>query len=265
MELQASDATAPVQITRYGPRGSEPRRDVVVREVRFELVLNARSLVALVCLPAELDAFVVGFLVNEGILSPCRALEVRITRENGRVEARGPFDEAAMDAFGARRTLTSGCGGGVTAGPPGGDGPGPPRTASLRVRPETIFLFLEVLREEASVYRATGGAHIAALADREGRLLATAQDIGRHTAVDKVIGKGLLGGIPLEQCLLFCSGRLSSEITSKAIRARTPVLVSRGAPTDLSVGLARRFGLTLVGFARGKRMNVYSVPERIVA
>ena len=97
----------------------------------------------------------------------------------------------------------------------------------------------------------------------QGSLLLTAEDIGRHTAVDKVIGKALLSGIDPGHCVLFCSGRLSSEITAKAIHARTPVLVSRAAPTDLSVRLARRFLLTLVGFARGKRMNVYSVVERI--
>jgi FdhD protein len=81
--------------------------------------------------------------------------------------------------------------------------------------------------------------------------------------VDKVIGKAVLSGLDPRRGLLFCSGRLSSEITVKAIHARIPVLVSRAAPTELSVRLARRFLLTLVGFARGRRMNVYSVPERI--
>ncbi len=105
---------------------------------------------------------------------------------------------------------------------------------------------------------------LAALADPDGRLALTAQDIGRHTAVDKVIGKAVLGGIDTSRCILICSGRLSSEITLKALHARTPVLVSRAAPTELSVQLARRYLLTLVGFARGRRMNVYSAPERVV-
>jgi FdhD protein len=256
--------TRSFRITRLTAEGRERLEDMLVREERFDLFLNEKLLVALVCLPSDLEAFVLGFLANEGILTPPYEAEVRVDEEAGRLEARGDFVIEAVDDFFRKRTLTSGCGGGVA----GRDIDAPTRCLKVEtdfsVEAERISAFMRILKEEASLYRLTGGAHIAALADDRGRLLLTAQDIGRHSAVDKVIGKALLSGVDPRCCMLFSSGRLSSEITVKAIHARVPVLVSRAAPTDLSVRLARRFLLTLVGFARGNRMNIYSVPERIV-
>jgi FdhD protein len=253
-----------VRITRCDSDSRETADDWLVREERFDLTLNGRHLVALVCLPCDLDAFIAGFLVNEGILGPPYGVQVRVDAKAGRIDAAGEFSGQAIEDFLAKRTLMSGCGGGVA----GRDIDEPTRClkvdTDLRIHRETISAFMRVLRDEASLYQRTGGAHIAALADTEGRLLLTAEDIGRHTAVDKVIGKAVLSGLDPRSTLLFCSGRLSSEITIKAIHARTPLLVSRAAPTDLSVRLARRFLLTLVGFARGDRMNIYSVPERIL-
>ncbi|MFH1278910.1 MAG: formate dehydrogenase accessory sulfurtransferase FdhD [Candidatus Eisenbacteria bacterium] len=256
--------TRTIRITRHTAKGREQCEDMLVREERFDLLLNGRLLVGLVCLPSDLQAFVVGFLVNEGILAPPYEVDVQVDMKSGKLEARGEFDADAMDDFFRKRTLTSGCGGGVA----GRDLDAPGRCLKVetdfRVQADKILAFMRVLKREASLYKLTGGAHIAALADDQGQLLLTAQDIGRHSAVDKVIGKALLSGLDPGQCMLFSSGRLSSEITVKAIHAHAPVLVSRAAPTDLSVKLARRFLLTLVGFARGNRMNIYSVAERIL-
>ena len=253
-----------VHITRITSGKRESCEDVLVREAHFELSLNGGHLVGLACLPTGLEALTVGFLASEGILRPPYAVEILVDREGGRIDARGSFVSDAVAGFFSKRTLTSGCGGGLTGRDPADPGLCLKVDGDLRVARETISSFMQVLRNEASLYSLTGGAHIAALADGEGTLLLAAQDIGRHTAVDKVIGKAILTGIDLQRSVLYCSGRLSSEITAKAIHARTPVLVSRAAPTDLSVRLARRFLLTLVGFARGSRMNIYSVPERIV-
>jgi FdhD protein len=254
----------PVRIVRITAAGRESLVDQVVREVRFDLHLNGRHLVALVCLPSDLEAFVIGFLANEGIALEARAVDLDIDLGAGRIDARGAFDPEAVAGFHAKRTLTSGCGSGVTGRSFDRPGRCLKVTSDLFVRPETIAAFMQVLRDEASLYRSTGGAHIAALGDDQGRLLLAAEDIGRHTAVDKVIGKALLGGRDPRRAVLYCSGRLSSEVAAKAIHAGVPVLVSRAAPTDLSVRLARRYLLTLIGFARGRRMNVYSVPERVL-
>jgi FdhD protein len=117
-------------------------------------------------------------------------------------------------------------------------------------------------RRRSELHRQTGGVHAAALADRNG-LLVFREDIGRHNAVDKVIGAYLLAGNCFEDKLLLSSGRLSSEILHKAAACSVPILVSRSAPTDRCVALARERSITLIGFARGRRMNIYSRGERI--
>ncbi len=253
-----------VSITRIGPTSRSRIDDLIIREERFELFLNGRFFVAFACLPDDLEAFAAGFLVTEGILDPRSSFRVSVDVQANRVDAHGEFQDEALAGFTAHRTITSGCGGGVT----GKDSADPVRClkvdVDLSATRRGLSACMNQLRDEASLYRLTGGAHIAALANCDGRIQLIAQDIGRHTAVDKVIGKAVLSGVEMSRCILVCSGRLSSEITMKALHARTPVLISRAAPTELSVRLARRYLLTLVGFARGTRMNVYSVPERIV-
>jgi FdhD protein len=122
----------------------------------------------------------------------------------------------------------------------------------------------ERLREEQRVFDRTGGLHAAGIFTPGGELVTLREDIGRHNAVDKVVGRALLDGrIPLSHALLAVSGRAGYELVQKAIAAGIPVLVAVGAPSTLSVATAQRFGLTLVGFLRGARFNVYSRPERV--
>ncbi len=108
----------------------------------------------------------------------------------------------------------------------------------------------------------TGGVHSAALADRQ-KIHLFAEDIGRHNAVDKLIGKAFLAGIPVEDKILLSSGRISGEIMTKVIRNRIPIMISRTAPTCMSITYAEDHGITLIGFARGNRMNIYTHPQRV--
>jgi FdhD protein len=143
---------------------------------------------------------------------------------------------------------------------------GPPALPAdgLRVPAARVGELMHELARLSELHRRTGGVHSAALAD-EGGIRLFREDIGRHNAVDKVIGARLAEGGDFRRCLLLSSGRVSSEVLAKAARCGAPVLVSRTAPTDRSVSEARRLNLTLVGFARGERMNLYSAPERITA
>ncbi len=122
---------------------------------------------------------------------------------------------------------------------------------------------MEEFRKHSEIHRQTGGVHAAALADHTG-MLVFREDIGRHNAVDKVIGAYLVQGSSFHDKLLLTSGRLSSEILQKAEACCLPIVVSRGAPTDRSVALARERNITLIGFARGRRMNIYSAEQRIM-
>lgn len=138
-----------------------------------------------------------------------------------------------------------------------------PLTSDLRLDPATLPALTEQLRAGQGVFDQTGGLHAAGLFTPDGRPLVIREDIGRHNAVDKVVGRALLDGIDTRAAVLAVSGRVGFEVAQKAIAASIPVVVAVGAPSSLAVAAARRFDLTLVGFLRGRRFNVYAAGARL--
>lgn len=140
----------------------------------------------------------------------------------------------------------------------------PPLTAAWTVGREIVLAMPERLREAQAVFDETGGLHAAGLFRREGVLEHAAEDVGRHNAVDKVVGHMVMrDAIPLCDRMLFVSGRTSFEIVQKAFLAGIPIVASVSAPSSLAIALAQEAGVTLVGFVRGNTFNIYSHPERI--
>jgi len=133
-----------------------------------------------------------------------------------------------------------------------------------QVAAETLAGLPDKLKAAQGVFRTTGGLHAAALFDSNGTLVIVREDVGRHNALDKVIGWAFLEGrLPLADHLVMVSGRASFELVQKSLVARVPVLCAVSAPSSLAVDLAREFGMTLVGFLRGDRFNIYAGPERV--
>lgn len=239
--------------------------DPIAVETVATFFVNDLEVATLLCSPGHVEALAVGFLLGEGVLHRREELiSARHDRGKGVVRLK-VADSVDLSPFRGERkgTLTSGCGKGQTYTfirdvekleplPPG-------PTISARAISGRIKEFMH----RSDTYRDTGGVHSAALWDGDG-LEVFCEDLGRHNAVDKVFGRCFLEGVPVAGRIMLTSGRISSEVALKCARRRVPIIISRNAPTSFSVNLAQTLDLTLVGFVRGSRMNVYTCPERIV-
>jgi FdhD protein len=238
--------------------------DQVASEIGFTLNVNGKQVVTLLCTPSELDAMAIGFLLSEGILKDRESLlDVQVDEKTFTVSASLANIPEDIDVSFHKKTITSGCGRGITFTDASNLRDLPPNRSLLKITSREILLLLKEFRSISELFMKTGGVHSAALADRE-HIHLFAEDIGRHNAVDKLIGKAFLANIPVENKILLSSGRISGEIMTKVIRNRIPIMISRTAPTCMSITYAEDHGVTLIGFARGHRMNIYTHPQRII-
>lgn len=237
--------------------------DEVATELPVRLVLNDEPLVTLLCTPTELRELAVGFLLSEGLLRS-RAALTKIDIDDREPAVRVKLADLPPDigSLFEKRTISSGCGKGITFTGYRDDLNRRMGTKGPLMTVEDIRSLLVKFRNISSLYLETGGVHSAALSDGKD-ILFFSEDIGRHNAVDKLIGKAFLQEVPLENKVLLTSGRVTSEIMTKAGRNRFPILISRAAPSCMAIGYAEDMGITLVGFARGDRLNIYAWPNRI--
>ena len=260
----ARPVTMAWQVCRY--EGSGPAAlvgDQVIREERIELVLNGSPLLAMFALPRDVEALALGFLVSEGLLRDHRQLpDICYDPSSGQVRCEGQFDSEAVDAIHRRWSFGTGCGGGGTARDWSHLEECRPLVSRLTVGRSQLAALGREFNKRTVLYQKTGGTHACAIADTE-RLLLVAEDVGRHNAFDKVAGMALLAGMDLSDKIALSTGRLSAEIVAKSIAHGAPVLASFSAPTAMGVKWSGRFGLTLVGFLRGNRMNVYTRYDRV--
>jgi len=237
--------------------------DEVASELPIRIVLNNEALVTLLCTPSELEEMTIGFLLSEGLLrdkSSIKKLEIDERETTVRVEL-ADLPEDINKLF-ERRTISSGCGKGVTFTQYRMYEDRRIEVQGRLMGLEDVKRLLKTFRNISSLYLETGGVHSAALSDGK-EILFFSEDIGRHNAVDKLIGKAFLKSVPVENKILLTSGRVTSEIMTKAGRNRFPILISRAAPSCMAVNYAEDMGITLIGFARGERMNIYTWPNRI--
>jgi FdhD protein len=260
-----------LDIIRIRDGNAEIRQDLVTEEISLKLLAGDRRIAVLMCSPGDLEDLVRGFFYTNGFIQTAGQIHRMVVNRatwSAFVQLAPEIDPGGFRLSGV---IGSACG---AALPVEADNEGPEEEREsrergvgttgegLRVRPEQIIALMREFRDRSQLHRQTGGVHAAALAEPAG-VLVFREDIGRHNAVDKVIGAALLQELSFEDKLLLTSGRLSSEILHKAAACALPVVVSRSAPTDRCVEAARERNITLIGFARGSRMNVYSARQRI--
>lgn len=256
--------TAPVEIIRIRQEEHEKVEDLVTIEAPVTIYLNGAELVTLLCTPEKLEFLALGFLRSEGLLSEMADLEsIRVREEEGLVEVDLKKGAGLAEKLYGKRTVTSGCGKGTIFFNALDSLRSNPLTGKLQVSAETVIGLMNSLQEKAELYKATGGVHSAALADQD-QILYFCEDIGRHNAIDKIVGQCLREGISTEDKIIVSSGRLSSEILLKSAKLKIQLLISRAAPTSLCIDLAQNLNITLIGFARGKRLNIYTHSWRIL-
>lgn len=251
-------------------RKSERRKDYVAEETPLHIFLNQTHHVTILCLPTMMKELAIGNLLSEGILKTAEEmLEIRLEKGGKcrirlkptinlrkRIAVSQPFARLVVSACGSpdywplsklidRLELTK-------------------LPLDFRVKARIVLESVRRLNTLAKTFQKTGGVHIAALYSAEGRLLTYAEDVGRHNAVDKIIGVAALKNLELSKCFIASSGRLTGDIVIKAARMKIPILASMTAAISSGVEAAQRTGITLISFVRGSRMNVLTYPERIL-
>jgi len=255
--------TEKISILKLSEKGSSSIEDVVAKEFPLTIILNNQELVTLLCSPTNLRYLAVGFLFSEGLLkSKDEIKKIIVDDRRGVVRVETEGDEELASAALFKRFITSGCGRGASFYS-AADAQGRVKVESrVEISTLEVLALVNEFQHRSQIYQATGGVHSAALCDIRD-ILVFSEDIGRHNAIDKIFGECILNDIATDDHIIITSGRISSEILLKVAKRNVPIIVSKSAPTNLGVRLAEDLGVTLIGFVRGKRMNVYSHDWRI--
>lgn len=275
----------PASITRWTGGDASRADDIVAAEEPLQVVLDGRPFAVIMRTPGHDLELVLGLLFVEGVIRSAAEVRGAAVAASGRPARPAPFPlrelpEAenlveielvtphAEERVGWQRNLvaSSACGICGAAALDALREDLPPLPPGPTFRSSAIVAMAPALREVQATFELTGGLHAAGVFDRAGRLQRIREDVGRHNAVDKLIGGALLdGALPLRERALMVSGRASFELAHKAVAAGLPLMAAVSAPSSLAVHVAHTFGLTLVGFLRGDRFNVYAGAERITA
>ena len=237
--------------------------DVVVKEQPLTIHINGHEWITLLCTWQSVDFLVAGFLYSEGLIRNKEdILSLQINDEEGKVRVETRDQEGFQGILKGKRTITTGCGKGTVFYDVLDALTSKPVAGQSMVNHHTILSASAEFQKKSQVFRETGGVHGCGLFDQSGLRLFH-EDIGRHNALDKIVGQILLEGLSDQRLFLITSGRISSEMIIKAARIGVQIMVSRSAATDLAIELAGQLNITLIGFARGDRMNVYTGGSRL--
>jgi FdhD protein len=238
--------------------------DEVVKESPLTIVLDNQELVTMLCSPIDLKYLAVGFLFSEGFLKTKEEIKkVVVDDRKGIVWVETKDGKGADAGILSKRLITSGCGRGASFYSLADAQAGMKIDSRFQMLAKDVMALVDEFQHGSELHKVTRGVHSAALCDAK-KIVMFADDIGRHNAIDKIIGRCILTDVPSENHGLIFSGRISSEMLLKAARRGFPVVISVASPTNVAVRMAKDMGMTVVGMVRGNRMNIYSGDWRIV-
>jgi FdhD protein len=241
----------------------ERKADSVVAERAVTLMIDKVGSFTIMCTPSDLEALAVGFIFSEGIITSAKDI-VSITVKESMPDVVGiVVDDPGRVAIQRNLIVASSCG---MCGVRNIDKMLEEMSLcgnTFEVTAGEISRVVEMLRPMQELFRVTGGAHAAGIFDSKGRIFAFAEDIGRHSALDKAIGKAILSERSTVGCGAVLSGRVSLEMVTKAAKAGIEVIAAVSAPSSFAIEAAEKWNITVCGFVRGKKLNVYTHPERI--
>ena len=255
-ELPASGVTPNVTCKFFS--GEEWRQETVAvpSEMPLTIFINGQETATILCTPTKLTQLVLGFLYSEGVIDKINEVaSLRVCEDEPIADVRLSKTEYTVPP---RRTLTSGCGSGVSF-----ETQAQRVNSDLVVTPQEVLSLIKKLYQQQDLFQLGGGIHCSALCDRK-QILIIAEDIGRHNTLDKIMGECLMRGLPTQDCILVTTGRISSEMLLKAARMQAPIVVSRGSPTERAISLGNDLDITVIGYARGSRLSVFSSEERLL-
>lgn len=248
-----------VNLTRIKGNKIEEISDLVAKEITFTILLNKKKLVTLNCSPEKYKYLGLGFLYTSGILQKKEdIISLDINEKQGlmniKIKGVSLSSEDIIDSnlwIGSYQQLEE-----QKKTPLSID-------TSLKISSNLVYSLISEMQGRANFFKLTGGVHSCALVDKQGSIILFSEDISRYNSIDKILGEAFVNNITTEDKIVLTSCRITSGILRKIIIGKLPIVISRAAPTDLAIKLAKRMGITLVGFVREKRMNIYTHPERI--
>ncbi|MFH0867900.1 MAG: formate dehydrogenase accessory sulfurtransferase FdhD [Candidatus Woesearchaeota archaeon] len=230
-------------------------KDIVVKEFPLKLFINGQEASTLLCSPDKLNYLIIGYLFSENIIKAINEIKsIKINEPDGIA-----IVELKKEVDTKNKIIYSGC-------------------ASfydyknlkikkiknnVKTKKEKIMKLMIKFQLKSKLFQETGGVHASALAAKD-KIVFFTEDIGRHNTVDKIVGYALTKKLNLRDKIILTTGRLSSEMVLKSVKAGIPIVVSKSAPTDMAVNLAKKLNVTLIGFARGQRFNIYNNGKNIV-
>ncbi|MHA1281379.1 MAG: formate dehydrogenase accessory sulfurtransferase FdhD [Promethearchaeota archaeon] len=244
--------------------------DIILIETPINIYVNSHPIVNIICLPKDIKELAIGFLFSVGIINSIKDIKNIIINklENNVFIELNQNSIQNLNLNLINRVIDTTCG-----------IPSEWRESikkvldlsnqtfdmqkQIKIKKEIIFSSIIKMQKHTELFRETGGCHGAAIFDFNGKMLSIKEDIGRHNAIDKVIGDLLIKGYKFENLLLTSTGRLTGDSVLKALRAKIPIFASLSAAIESGVRLAFAYGLTLIGFVRGSRMNIYTHPNRV--